>query len=91
MEQLLERNAELFGQTDERLLYFLDKLAGLKAEEEDFEGASLLQARHSLILGRLIKNPAILNEQYRYTLQLKMQESEKAKAQYMSKRKPLKK
>lgn len=33
IEQLLERNAELFGQTDERLLYFLDKLAFIKAEE----------------------------------------------------------
>ena len=55
MEELLRRNAELHGETSERLIYFLEKLAQLKSLEKDFETASLLQARHYLILNRSFK------------------------------------
>jgi len=88
MQELLNRNSALFGDTDDRLLFTLGKLAQLKAELGDFKQASLLQARHIFILKQLIKNAQEpLNEKYKEAFMKKLDESEKLKTYYVNKSK----
>lgn len=87
LEELLKRNAQLFGDSDERLLYYLQKLAECKAEVENFDEASLCQARHSLILTRLLKNKALdAYPKLKGDLEIKLAESNKIRDAYMNKR-----
>lgn len=88
MQELLNRNATLFGDTDERLLFALSKLAHLRAELGDFKQASLLQARHIFILKQLLRGAdETLNEKYREAFNKKLDESEKLKTYYVNKSK----
>ncbi len=87
MEELLNRNTFLFGKSDERLLYILGKLAALKAHLGLYKQASILQARHFLILSRVLKNPDnSVNLKYKETLKRKLQESKRLKEFYVSRR-----
>lgn len=88
MQELLNRNAALFGDTDERLLFSLSKLAHLRAETGDFKNASLLQARHIFILKQLLKNTEEpLSEKYKEAFTKKLEESERIKTYFVSKSK----
>ena len=85
--ELLDRHTSLFGETDERLLFLLAKLAGLRAELNDFKEASLLQVRHMFILKRLLRVENGLDAKYRTVLSRKLDESEKLKNLYVKKSK----
>lgn len=88
MQELLTRNSTLYGDTDERLLFALAKLAQLKAELGDFKQASLLQARHAFILRQLLKvDTEGVSDKLREAFNSKLDESEKMKAYYVSKSK----
>lgn len=54
-QEMLLRSETLYGQSDERLLEILEKLAHLKSEAGLFTEACLLQARHRFILAHLLK------------------------------------
>ena len=82
---LLERHEKIFGETDERLLYFLSKLATKHAEKGEFQEASLLQARHFFILKRLSDNP-VINNMYKGDIKRKLNESATLRDAYMKKR-----
>ena len=87
-QELLDRNSRLFGDTDERLLFILAKLASIKSELGDFKDASILQARHMFILKQLLKiNEKSLNLKYKEMLTKKLEESEKLKTYYVQKSK----
>ena len=87
-KELLDRNSRLFGDTDERLLFILAKLAGLKSELGDCKDASILQARHMFILKQLLKiNEKSLNVKYKEMLTKKLEESEKLKTYYVQRSK----
>jgi protein TIF31 len=88
LQELFDRNSLLFGQTDEKLLYIMNKLASLKAKIFQWKEASILQARHHLILSRLLKNEKnVINSNYKKSLELKLKESEKLRDFYSSKAK----
>ena len=88
MEELFQRNTVLFGKTDEKLLYIMNKLASLKAKINLWKEASILQARHYLILSRLIKNDkGGLNINYKKNLEMKLKESERLRDFYSNKAK----
>jgi protein TIF31 len=87
-QELLDRNSRLFGETDERLLFILAKLAGLKSELGDFKDSSILQARHMFILKQLLRlNEKSLNQKYKEMLTKKLEESEKLKTYYVQRSK----
>lgn len=87
LEELLKRNAALFGETDERLLYILERLAHQKAEAGDFATASLLQARHSLIISRLLKGKGLENYQkLKSEMESKLSDSDRLRDMYIKKR-----
>lgn len=92
MEELFQRNTVLFGKTDDKLLYIMNKLASLKTKVGLWKEASILQARHYLILSRLIKNDnSGLNINYKKSLEMKLKESEKLRDFYSKKAKEINK
>jgi hypothetical protein len=87
MQELLKRNEEMHGEASERLLYFLEKLAQLQSLQKDFEQASLLQARHYLIMNRSFKKiEHQLNPQQLQNMKNKLRESDNLKKYYVKQR-----
>lgn len=90
MEELLRRNERIFGETDEHLLFLLGKLAAMKGDLGDFKEASILQARKSLILKRLLLNSSAQNDDYaRKIIDEKITDSEYVKNVFVQKYKEL--
>lgn len=86
VEELLKRNESIFGETDERLLFLLGKLAGLKADLGLYKDASILQARKTFILKKILKNNINDNDEYtRKIIEEKMIESEFMKNSFTQK------
>jgi hypothetical protein len=52
----------LYGPQSEYLIAYLERLAELKAANKDFDKASLLQTRHTLILKKVINKNDGLSE-----------------------------
>lgn len=90
MEELLRRNERIFGETDEHLLFLLGKLAAMKGDLGNFKEASILQARKSLILKRLLVNSSAQNDDYaRKIIDEKITDSEYVKNVFVQKYKEL--
>ncbi|MCA6493257.1 MAG: hypothetical protein IM572_11330, partial [Chitinophagaceae bacterium] len=88
LKELLRRNETVFGETDERLSFLLGKLAGLKSEVGEYKEASLLQARQSFILKKILKSSQFdQNPRLKQIFEEKINESEKAKEFYVKKSK----
>ena len=88
MEELLKRNESIYGETDEHLLFLLGKLASLKGDMGSFKEASILQARKSLILKKILKINASENNEYaRKIIDEKITDSEFVKNIYVQKSK----
>lgn len=88
MEELLRRNEKIFGETDEHLLFLLGKLASLKGDLGKFKEASILQARKSLILKRILKNTGSESNDYaRKIIDEKITDSEFVKNVFVQKQK----
>lgn len=86
VEELLRRNEKIFGETDEHLLFLLGKLAALKADLGKYKDASILQARKSLILKKILKNtPPEKNDYARKIIDEKISDSEHAKNLFVAK------
>lgn len=86
VEELLRRNEKIFGETDEHLLFLLGKLAALKADIGRFKDASILQARKSLILKKILKStPGENNDYARKIIDEKISDSEHAKNLFVQK------
>ena len=88
LKELVRRNETVFGETDERLSFLLGKLAALKSEVGEFKEASLLQARQSFILKKILKSSQFdQNPRLKQIFEEKINESEKAKEYYVKKSK----
>lgn len=86
MYELLKRNEQIFGETDEHLLFLLGKVAALKSEIGNFKEASILQARKSFILKQIYKQSE--NEKNEYAKKIideKIQDSEALKNLWVKK------
>lgn len=87
LEETLRRHALMYGESDERLLFSLEKLAYFKAENGEFRDAALLQARHALITSQLLKGGRYGgNAKVTAELEKQLAESNKLKEAYVKKR-----
>lgn len=90
MEELLKRHEMIFGETDERLLFLLGKLASLKGDLGHFKEASILQARKSFILKKVLKHNINENNEYaRKIIDEKITDSEFVKNVFVQKSKEI--
>ena len=88
LEELLRRNEIVFGEADERLSFLLGKLAAVKSEMGAFKDASLLQARQSFILKRILKSAQFeQNPRLKQVFVDKVGESERLQEFYVRKSK----
>lgn len=86
-EEAMTRASLLYGQSDERLLSILERLAALKAEEGLFGEACLLQARHRFILAHALKSsPLDTRSPIRTQLQTRLEESARRAEVFLKKR-----
>ena len=90
LQELLKRNEVVFGETDERLSFLLGKLAMLKSEMGDLKEASILQARQSFILKKILKSSQLDgNQRLKQIFEEKIQESDKTKELFVKKLKEI--